>query len=152
MPTKKNLIKSEKNLKKLCDDINSLCIFLNDIYKINSGGCCYVASVLAELLESDNIEYTVIVYDSDFAEFWDIDCSQYHYTLCVSDIILNDYNFEECAYEEYDNVSSADLLEHYNECAKNYDWNEVYNHSRNDYIKEVITNFYNDFTSSLREE
>ena len=77
MLTKKNLIKSEKNLNELCHKLNSLFRFLDEVYDINSGGCCYVASVLAELLEEDDVDYSVIVYDCDYDDFYDI-CNAYN--------------------------------------------------------------------------
>lgn len=122
--------------------------FLDNAYNINSGGCCFVASVLAKLLEQDGVNFSVIVYDCDYDDFYDLDCSQYHYTLQIGDRIVNGYEDDD-DYAEYYNVSSKDLLEHYKECG---DWNEVYNRKRNNYIKRVIKDFYNDFTRDLREE
>lgn len=145
MHTKKNLIKSEENLDELFYKLNSLFYFLDDTYKINSGGCCFVASVLARLFEKDGIEFSVIVYDCEYDNFYDIDCSQYHYTLRLGENILNAY--DECYYSEFFNVCAKDLEEHYKEC----NWNDCYNRKRNNYIKRIIKNFYNDFTSSLRE-
>ena len=154
MLIKKNLIKSEKNLSELCHKLNSLFRFLDEVYNINSGGCCYVASVLAELLEEDDVDYSVIVYDCDCDNFYDIPCSCYHYTLRITGAeeycsIVNGYDEEECDdYCEFDNVSAIDLLDHYNEC----EWNDCYNTFRNKYIKGLITKFYKNFTYDLREE
>ena len=149
MNTNRKLQKSEENLAKLCHKLDYLFEFLHNVYSINSGGCCYVASVLAELFEKDDIDYSVIVYDCEYAEFYDIDCSQYHYTLCVEDYILNCQDFEEVDYAEYIDVDAEDLLNHYKECD---DWNSLYDTYRNKYIKKLITNFYKDFTYDLREK
>lgn len=154
MPTKKNLIKSEKNLTELCLKLNSLFRFLDEVYHINSGGCCYVASVLAELLEEDDVDYSVIVYDCDYDNFYDISCSCYHYTLCIIGAeaycnIINGYDEVECdTFSEFEGVTAIDLLDHYKECS----WNDYYNVFRNKYIKGLITKFYKDFTYDLREE
>lgn len=154
MPIKRNLIKSEKNLNKLCCDLDALFRFLDEVYDINSGGCCYVASVLANLLEEDGIDYSVIVYDCDYDDFYDIPCSCLHYAIRVTNAngyydTINGYDEEECdTYCEFDNVSATDLLDHYNECG----WNSVYKTFRNKYIKGVITKFYKNFTYDLREE
>ena len=107
MLIKKNLIKSEKNLNELCRKLNSLFRFLDEVYHINSGGCCYVASVLAELLEEDDVDYSVIVYDCDCDDFYDISCSCYHYTLRITGAeeycnIVNGYDEEECDDYELD--------------------------------------------------
>ena len=154
MPTKKNLIKSEENLSKLCRKLNSLFIFLDEVYHINSGGCCYVASVLAELLEEDNIDYSTIVYDCDYDNFYDISCSCYHYAIRIIGAeeycsIINGYDEDECdTFSEFEGVTAIDLLDHYKECS----WNDCYNIFRNKYIKGLITKFYKDFTYDLRKE
>lgn len=154
MLTKKNLIKSEENLNKLCHKLNSLFIFLDEVYHINSGGCCYVASVLAELLEEDNIDYSTIVYDCDYDNFYDISCSCYHYAIRIIGAeeycsIINGYDEDECdTFSEFEGVTAMDLLDHYKECS----WNNYYNIFRNKYIKGLITKFYKDFTYDLRKE
>ena len=154
MPTKKNLIKSEENLSKLCHKLNSLFIFLDEVYHINSGGCCYVASVLAELLEKDDVDYSVIVYDCDCDNFYNISCSCLHYTVRITGAeeccsIINGYGEDECdTFSEFEGVTAIDLLDHYKECS----WNDYYNVFRNKYIKGLITKFYKDFTYDLREE
>ena len=154
MSTKKNLVKSEENLSKLCHKLNSLYIFLDEVYNINSGGCCYVASVLAELLEEDDVDYSVIVYDCDCDNFYDISCSCYHYAIRITGSeeycsIVNGYGEDECdSFSEFEGVTAIDLLDHYKECS----WNDYYKVLRNKYIKGLITKFYKDFTYDLREE
>lgn len=147
MCTKKKLIKSEKNLNELFYKLNNLFYFLDNTYEINSGGCCFVASVLARLFEKDGIKFSVIVYDCEYDNFYDIDCSQYHYTLRFGEKILNAYDDNEYSYSEFFNICAKDLEEHYKEC----DWNECYNSKHNDYIKRIIKNFYNDFTKNFRK-
>lgn len=147
MNTKKPLIKSEENLEKLCLNLCFLCKFLDNVYKINAGGCCYVAAIIAKLLEKDEVDFSVIVYNCDYDDFYDIDCSQYHYTLRIGEYIINNDGYEECPYSEYPNTYSIDLSDHYNEC----EWNTWYDTNRNKRIKRIIKDFYNDFTYDLRE-
>ena len=147
MLTKRNLIKSNENLNKLNCRLFSLFKFLDDVYHINAGGCCFTSAVLAKLLEEDDIDYTVAVYDCDYDDFYDISCSQFHYSIIVNGIIVNPMD-EDNDYSEFENVSSIDLMDHYKEC----DWNDYYNRFRNKYIKGLIKKFYKDFTYDLREE
>lgn len=146
--TKKKLVKSEENLQRLSGKLSNLYYFLDGAYNINCGGCCYVAAVLAELLELDDVNYNVIVYCSDYYDFDDIDCSQYHYAINIyEDAIINGYDDDD-DFMEYANVSSEKLLAHYKECS----WNDYYDKNRNNYIRRLITKFYIDFTNDLREE
>lgn len=145
MLTKRNLIKSEENLEILCRKLNYLFDFLDKVYDINAGGCCYVASILTKLLEQDNIKYAILIYDCEYDDFYDIDCSQYHYAIRIKSHIINGFNNEN--YSEFYNVSSYDLKQHYKECS----WNDMYETTRNKYIKNLIIKFYNNFTYDLRE-
>lgn len=143
---KKKLIKSEENLNLLANKLNSLCTFLHEVYKINAGGCCYIAGILTKLLEIDEIDYSVIVYGCEYDDFYCIPCSQYHYAVRINETIVNCYEDDE-NYSEFYNICSKDLLEHYKEC----DWNDSYDKNQNKYIYKVIKNFYNDFTDDLRK-
>lgn len=147
MHIKKSLVKSDENLIHLCTKLNFLFEFLDKTYKINSGGCCYVTSILAKLLEEDDIEFSVIVYNCDYENFFDIDCSQFHYTLKIDKYLVNYYE-DDGDYAEFFDVTSEDLDTHYRECY----WNDCYNIEFNDYIRGIIINFYNNFTNDLREE
>lgn len=146
MNIKKKLIQSEENLEELTSKLNELFIFLDDVYYINSGGCCLIASYIAELLERDGIPFSVIVYDCDAEDFNDIDCSHFHYALRIAEPIINPVG--ERYYSEYINVSSLILKEHYYMC----DWNDAFNVLKGDFIKNEIESFYYDFTENLREE
>lgn len=130
----------------LSEFLNQLCKFLDETYCINYGGCCFVASIIARLLEKDNINYSVVVYECEYDDFYNIDCAQYHYAIKVNDIIINGYEDEE--YSIFNNVSARDLKEHYNECY----WNSEYYTKHNTFIKKVITIFYNDCSKDLREK
>jgi hypothetical protein len=64
-----------------------------------------------------------------------------------NDVFINGYNEDE-DYVDFGKVSSKEILQNYEECS----WNDYYNIYRNNYIREIITKFYIDFTNDLREE
>ena len=51
------------NCHRLLRNLNSLCKFLDDTYDVNSGGCCFLASLIAKHLDKLNIKYNLVVYD-----------------------------------------------------------------------------------------
>lgn len=147
MRSKKKLIQSEKNLSYLSNKLNSLCKFLDELYDINSGGCCFISFCIANLLEQDNILYDIGIID-DYPEntLEEFDHSAYHVFLIVND----DYNINNESCDEYTTYpgSSLSLIQYYNKVSG---WNSIYDHSKNVYMKKLITNFYYDFTEDLRE-
>ena len=96
MHTKKNLILSNQNLKVLSHQLDKLCKFLDEVYNINCGGCCYVAACLAECLQKDNISYQVVVLEcpEDIVKFSKIKKSCCHYFLSINneDTVLSVWN------------------------------------------------------------
>lgn len=50
-------------LEDLKHYLSELFNYLNSKYYINSGGCCYIASVLARELERLNIKYWLVIYN-----------------------------------------------------------------------------------------
>ena len=147
MLTKKNLIKSDPNLRVISDNLNRLCQFLDEMYDINAGGCCYITGVIAKLLEIDDVDFSVIVFECDCDDFYDLDCSQYHYAISLNGDIINGNDYVDIEYSEFTNVSASDIFEHYYEC----DWNISYDRGNNKFIKETIKRFYGNFTKNLRE-
>lgn len=145
MRTKKKLIKSKKNLATLAHKLNYLCDFLEMTYDINSGGCCYIASCIAHLLELDNINYLVAVTDVECDSFYDINCSQRHYFLILNNVSINRNDYDN--YVVFNGVCAKDLLDHYHEC----DWNDFYNTFKNKFIYKTIVRFYKDFTYGMRK-
>ena len=148
MNIKKNLIPSSQNLKVLSVKLDKLCKFLDEMYDINCGGCCFVAACLAECLQKDNISYQVIVYEcpEDISKFSKIKRSCLHYFLSINNNDINGYeDIDE--YNVFDNISSRSLFNHYKKCS----WNCCYNSNKNKFIKKIIKQYYEDFTSSLRE-
>lgn len=148
MHTEKRIIKSESNLSKLCVNLDHMLRFLDKSFNINVGGCCFVASIIAELLEQDDIPFEVAVYyDELFDTFYDIDCSQKHYAIIVNNIIINNDDRKD-DHQVYSGVTSEDLKNHYEECG----WNTWYDPIYNEYIANILREFYYASTLSLRKE
>lgn len=118
--------------RELFKHLNELCREMDNQYNINSGGCCYVAMIIAEQLERHNIPYTVYRYI--------FPC---HFVIKVSDRYINrsDFNNSKCI---IDNCTSDDLYEiYYNE-----EWNrtydkQIYNHLVKLRIKALFRKYEN---------
>lgn len=52
-----------QDIDELVKSLNDLCKFLDDNYFVNSGGCCFIASKIAEHLDLNKIPYKLIVED-----------------------------------------------------------------------------------------
>lgn len=154
---KRFLKKSEYNT--VFSNLNSICSCLDKLYKINSGGCCYIAYIIADILYKEGIDYEVVVIpeeDSELPdEFEDIDDSAYHVFIQVK---LDGENYlinsGDCSIEEeneavsYEDVTPEDILKYY----EGFHWNWVYNTVKNKFVKYVINLLYDNFSGSLREE
>lgn len=113
-------------VKNLLNLLNSLCEKLDNNYQINSGGCCYVAYLLAKELEDLNIPYKFITQDGT-----------YHCTIEVEGKLINPIDEEDDinAYD-YDksDYMSEDILEFY----ENESWNDTYSRKWNLIVKTII--------------
>lgn len=118
----------------LFTSLNKLCNNLDNVYNINSGGCCYVAACLAEQLELHNIPFKVIYYD-----LWSC-----HYAIKVSDRYLNRCNYRKKEITEIYDISSKKLFDIYNE----NDWNESYNIDNNETVKLCIVTIFKNYENS----
>lgn len=122
------------NRKKLFTKLNKLCLELDEKLNINSGGCCYVAAVIAEQLEIFNIPFKIIHYDR-------YGC---HYAIKVSDRYINRGGYCKREINCYVNISSS------KELFKIYDseyWNDTYDTLNNDYVYEKIKELFNNENS-----
>lgn len=149
---RKNLLESKKDKRILVEKLNKLCIFLDKEYKINSGGCCYLAYCLADLLSHDGVKYDIIIYeDYEISEsFKELSESHYHYALKVDKYIINSMGLEKdkgICRNIYNKVTTKDILNHYNAS----EWNRSYDSSKNVFIQRIIKSFYSDFTDDLRK-
>lgn len=50
-------------LEELLDKINVICQDFDECYDLNSGGCCFAASIIAKYLDKYDIEYYLVVND-----------------------------------------------------------------------------------------
>lgn len=142
---------------QLARRLNSLCKKLNKSFSINYGGCCYVAYCIARLLEKDNFNFSLIVFDSKhelkkFVELSELPEPMDHYAIIIeADDVSSDIN---CYEDNYDNfyqdfkVSSEDILNYY----LNNKWNSCYNPINNIYVKSLIELVYNEFINNLCKE
>jgi hypothetical protein len=117
------------NKKKLFTKLNKLCLKLDEELNINSGGCCFVAAVIAEQLEIFNIPFEIIYYN----------CGGCHYAIKVSDRYINRGGYYKKEIDRYSEISSSDeLFDIYND----NDWNETYNTLNNDYVYKKIKELF----------
>lgn len=52
------------DIQNLIDELNEICLDLDNKYRINSGGCCYVAAEIARNLDKLKIKYELKIFDS----------------------------------------------------------------------------------------
>lgn len=123
--------------RELFKEINAKCIELNNKYRINSGGCCYVAAVLAELLTQCDISYKVVYY-------FDGGC---HYYIKVVDRYLNsDYCTKKSGIIRIYDSSYEDIYEKY----YNNGWNDEYNIKYNGLVKISLMRIFNKYLNGQR--
>lgn len=152
---KRSLKKS--NYDRVFSNLNSICDCLDYIYSINEGGCCYIAYIMADILEREGFKFDVLIIpdpEVDMPEkFSYLTGPTEHVCLRVTtnnDVYLVNCteDFDEDDYIAYYNVSSVDILNYY----KSWKWNWIYDVARNKFIKYVINLIYDNFSSSLREK
>ena len=51
------------NVHNLKHSLDCLCSCLDKLYSINSGGCCYVAYLIACHLDKLRVKYDLVIYD-----------------------------------------------------------------------------------------
>lgn len=114
------------NQKELIKKINKFCDHFDDAYSLNCGGCCYVAAVIAEMLEFKNIKYKVRYYD----------CPT-HYVIEVNKTPLNLGCFD----GDYDYLEKWDSSDLYEEYYSGW-WNNTYPTKLNGVVKMSIRNIF----------
>lgn len=143
---------------QLAKRLNSLCKKLNESFYINYGGCCYVAYCIARLLEKDNFNFSLVVFDNryelkKFIELSDLPETMDHYAIIIESDDLSNSGIN-CDEDDFDEsfqdfkVSSEHILEYY----LNNKWNSDYNTINNVYVKSLIERVYYEFTNNLRKE
>lgn len=51
------------NVHDLKHSLDCLCSYLDKLYSINSGGCCYIAYLIACHLDKLKVKYDLVIYD-----------------------------------------------------------------------------------------
>ena len=141
---------SDSEVIQLVDELNDLCLQLNDTLDINSGGCCYVASVLAESLSNIHIPFKVAItkscghrplelrnYIKNKTDFY---CQHIFIYLHKHKLYINDdgdanYNIKVGC------IKSKDLLEYYKSVKWNRCYNTRYNRSVAKRIKQIFKKY-----------
>lgn len=131
-----------------CSLLNKLLLYMDNIFYLNDGGCCYIAYVIARNCEKYKIPYKVVFCDEEdiFPEdivskikkrskkgiFTDQEYSCCHINIKIKNININpmDWDFE---YETND-INSKDLLWIY----RKGDWNKCYETSNNSLISKFL--------------
>ena len=125
------------NQKELIKKINKFCDHFDDAYSLNCGGCCYVAAVIAEMLEFKNIKYKVRYYD----------CPT-HYVIEVNRTPLNlggfDGNYDDPNTEQIETVEQfvAKKIPIYNRLSKTLTQDQADVKDRLSGFVEIIVNYH----------
>lgn len=142
------------HLRKL---LNRICRQLDEEYYINSGGCCYVAYIIALNLDRLKIKYSLVIYDEYSRETSCLNheilskhknhssnsvvgyytCSHY----CLNIIGYGDVNRSDVdglIRYNVDNINSSNIKWIH----RNGDWNSVYNSTHNKAVKRIINSCF----------
>jgi hypothetical protein len=122
------------NRRELFKRLNNLCEELNYKYDINSGGCCYVAAVLAEQFELHDIPFSIVHYDL---------CGC-HYAIKVSDRYINRGDYRKHEITEYLEVGSKGLFKIY----YGKSWNRMYRTKYNSTVRKAIIKLFKKYENS----
>lgn len=135
------------------DKLNKLCKKLDLEYKINKGGCCFIAYIISKQLEKLNIPYELVVYDDEDrcdldADSLTFDETANHYCIKISKQgIVNQGNCNDEDYNVYNvKLNSSDLEYIYN----NGSWNHMYDSKNNHTIENIINNFFMQFKNETK--
>lgn len=142
-----NIKKCRKNLQQnslynLIKNIDKLCQELDNKYRVNLGGCCFITYCIAKILEDYDIYYKIIVFDGfdeieNYFNLEDCEKTMYHYAILIPsyDFIINQ---GECnRWDYYYNIfesNSQEILNYYNYHNEQGNWNSTYDTLNNKYI------------------
>ena len=147
------------SIEKLIDNLNELFKFLDTTYYINSGGCCYVAYLIAREFDKRLITgYSLRIYNESYV--LDKDKTLYninndrddfpihsetctHYAIKYKNIIINSYYKEDSdvEYIDIDNIDSELMKEIYDKG----EWNSDYDINNSIYIERFIKIIFNQY-------
>ena len=153
---KKKLDTTSKKVQyELAVQLNKMCKVLDKRYQINYGGCCYLAYCIAELLEKDGFNFSLVVFDdrydmSQFTELSELPETMMHYAIVFDDDSVNG-DLINCDDDDFDyshqsfKVSAKDIMKYYN----SNPWNSQYSTACNGLIKLFIECTYHEFADSI---
>lgn len=138
------------------DNLNDLCRNLDYIFDINSGGCCYVASVLGHLCERYHLQYRLVIADDcgcfddelfkrcienqDLATCSGLgDDTCFHYYLQIMDSTVNSMDCEDLDLHYFD-VDSDDITWIY----VHGRWNHVFDKQYCPIIRKTLVKFFDE--------
>lgn len=151
-----------EEINRLSKDINDLCKELDNKWSINTGGCCFVSSIIAKHLEKLKIKYKLVLYFYEGDNGWnppswikqgikdrnvyrfpsgENTCS--HYAIYIPKIkkFLNKPNrFSKSKYERMfiNGINCSDLTWIYD----TGEWNDIYNRSNNGPITKRLNSIF----------
>lgn len=139
---------SDSEVIQLVEELNDLCSQLNDDFEINCGGCCYVASVLAEELFNLHIPYKVAITKNFEVEKSleirrtiknkkDFYCQHAFIYLHKHKLYIND-DGDARRNVKVGCIKPKELLEYY----KSVKWNKTYNTSNNKSVANKIRKIF----------
>ena len=144
-------------------ELNQLLSYLDRQYSINSGGCCYVAYLLAINLERLGIKFKLVVnsdnhYDASLLRknIRNVQnnkhvqgCGRYtfnHYYIKVGNHYINRGHYGVTTVIK--NVTAKDILNVY----KSGCWNDYYSTSNNPFIAKKISKFFLNYEKEKAEK
>ena len=137
---------------RLAKSLDALCTKLDRVYNINSGGCCYLAFLIARNLDQLEVKYELVVYSPDKKDSIKMEEELKNRTLQSGDesVIMCDhyclyiYNYgiinRDNRHGGYivKNVSSNSIGWIY----KLGGWNPYYKKSNNSIVKDIVNDFF----------
>lgn len=119
----------------LLENINAVCTLFKKLYRVNNGGCCYLAYIIADYLEKNQIKYSVLLYDDHI--YYELPTEAVrHVAIKVNKTILNfDATCSRGNISNLTNIKAKELLTYYKTCAC---WNSLYNNANNKFLKSIF--------------
>lgn len=119
----------------LIKKLNYLASELDRRYSMNSGGCCYFAYLIAEWLETYDIEYRFIIQDDGPID----GVSGKHYCLQIMPSKLFINKLSKYSHIKTTQLTSSQIFFYY----RKSNWSEKYDICNNAVVKKAIDNIFN---------
>lgn len=145
------------NIHDLKHSLDCLCDCLDKLYSINSGGCCYVAYLIACHLDKLKVKYDLVIYDDKRKNKSYINSEVIHMYLpnsvtgkqtcvhyCISISgggVVNEGDVTYLKKYVIRDITSRNLKWLY----RNGNWNKMYNRDNNKYVKGMINSFFSKY-------